>query len=307
MHIFSQEEFAQIKPQLLHVDKPPKQLFTQSELTKAEVKAVLNLPSVAVVGTRRPTSYGIFATQKITTEMCELSAGKVPIVSGFMYGVDQIAHQAAYKAAGTIVAVLAHGFDCTPLRHRRFVQNILDQGGIFVSEYPPELPPQKFMFIARNRIVAALSEVIVVPEAAINSGSMHTVRFGLDLGQNIAAVPGLITNPFADGTKALINQGATLVSSGHEVLELTQNLQQVLHQALPCDLPLGENAVAQVGSRSLLASRILAQLKAQPKSINTLSELLNISLVDASTELSYLELQGLVSQVNGEWVLQYRR
>jgi len=304
MYSFLVDKFKQIKPQLLHVEKPPNQLFIESKLSKSEVVKVLSNPSVAVVGTRRPTSYGIFATQKISTEICELSGGSVPIVSGFMYGIDQVAHQATFKAGGTIVAVLAHGFNCIPRRHARFVQSILNQGGIFVSEYPHDLPPQKFMFIARNRIVAALSEVIVVPEAAILSGSMHTVRYGLDVGHTIAAIPGLITNPYAEGTKSLINQGATLVSSGSEVLELTPNLQKILHQSLQ----LNANAsTTQVSASNVLTGKILEQLSVQPRSINTLSELLTVSLVDVSTELSKLELQGRISQVNGEWVLQYRR
>jgi DNA processing protein len=307
MYTLSQEEFTQIKPSLVHVDKPPQQLFIESKLTRSQVVEVLARPSVAVVGTRRPTSYGVFATQKITAEICELSSNKVPIVSGFMYGIDQTAHQATYKSGGTIIAVLAHGFSCIPRRHKRFVESILDQGGIFVSEYTPDLPPQKFMFIARNRIVAALSEVIVVPEAAINSGSMHTVRYGLDLGHTIAAVPGLITNPYADGTKTLLNQGATLVSSGQEVLELTCNLQKVLQEIPSIKLTADTKIESQEGTKNTVTSKILAELKAQPRSVNALSELLKISLLDASTELSYLELQGHVSQVNGEWVLQYRR
>lgn len=307
IHIFSQSDFKSFCPTLLELDTPLNDLNVLSVHSRQEVLKLLQKPAIAIVGTRRPTSYGEFVTHKITTEICELSSGEIPIVSGFMYGIDQIAHQAAYKAGGKIIAVLAHGFDHIPRRFQRFFEDILQAGGMFISEYPPDLPPQKFMFIARNRIVAALSEVVIVPEAAIKSGSMHTVRYALDVGHSIAAVPGLITNPYAEGTKALINQGAFLVSSGQEVLELAPGLQEVLYGRSDKN---SESRFANFEKNEIpvsLSSKIMTQLKVQPRTVNALAELLNMSLVDVSTELSYLELQGHVSQVNGEWMLQYRR
>jgi DNA processing protein len=307
MHTLTRADFSNFESSLLQLDQVPQKLYAKSNLTKCEVLSLLNKPAVAIVGTRHPTSYGVFVTQKISTEVCELSLGEVPVVSGFMYGVDHVAHQAVVAGRGKAIAVLGYGFHQLSTRYHVLIQKVLENGGVFLSEYPPELPAQKFMFIARNRIVSALSEVLVVPEASINSGSMHTVRFSLELGQAVASVPGLITNPFAEGTKALLNQGASLVASGSDVLDLStkfnrffchQNCEKVHQQS---------GKTSQSNDLNSLSQKVLSQLSSSPSSVTEISDFLRVSVAMVGSCLSDLELKGLILQKNGEWMLQYRR
>ncbi len=172
---------------------------------------------IAVVGTRKATPYGTQVTQKIVSELCSLGA---TIVSGFMYGIDIIAHQAAMAAGGRSVAVLGFGFDhIYPPSHAPLLAEFLDRGNVCVTEFPPYLRSRKHMFPMRNRIVAGLCHSVVVTEAAHKSGSLITVRYALEYNRSVCAVPGPITSIYSDGTKDLINMGAIMVSSGVEVMD----------------------------------------------------------------------------------------
>ena len=292
---------------LCQLHKVPQKIYVQSRLSKADAMQLLSTPSVAVVGTRRVTSYGVFATQKIVSEMCVQSSGRIPIISGFMYGVDQVAHKAALENDACTVAVLAHGFDRVPYRDSKLYEKLLKNYGIVISEYSPETPAQKWMFVERNRIIAALSEVIVVPEAAIKSGSLHTVQFGLDMGKAIAAVPGAITNPYAAGTQYLINQGAALVSSGSDVIALSQSLEKIGGGAAFLSKRLDEQTqksdVIQVDS---LENKLYKLLLVDSCSTEHVAHALAMSVPEALRKLSILEISGRVKRENGQWMVQYQ-
>lgn len=183
---------------------------------KGSVKDWRSKVGVAVVGTRNITSYGRLVTNKLVTELVGLGTG---IVSGCMYGVDMVAHQTAVKRSGETIGVLGYGFNhFYPVTQQSLMEELLSQGLTFYSPFAPHIPPKKGQFPARNRIVAGMSKAVVIAEAAENSGSHITAGYAADEGRVVCAVPGPITNPYSEGTKSLINQGAVLVSSGHEVL-----------------------------------------------------------------------------------------
>jgi DNA processing protein len=163
-------------------------------------------PAVAIVGTRKPTSYGKY----VTTQLAEgLARRGVVIVSGMAIGIDGIAHEAALGAGGRTVAVLGCGVDMFyPARHRQLGEDILSGGGAVLSEYEPGMPALQHHFLARNRIVTGLCDALIVTEATTRSGTMNTVSHALAQGRDVYAVPGPITSPTSAGCNALIAQGA---------------------------------------------------------------------------------------------------
>ncbi|HEY5442387.1 MAG TPA: DNA-protecting protein DprA, partial [Candidatus Saccharimonadales bacterium] len=141
------------------------------------------------------------------------------IVSGLALGIDGLAHQAALDAGGLTIAVLPSPLETiVPATHRRLAQTILDQGGALVSEYAAGETPFKQNFIARNRLMAGLGQVLLITEAAEKSGSLHTARFALEQGKTVMAVPGNIGSRGSVGTNHLIKSGATPVTSYIDVL-----------------------------------------------------------------------------------------
>lgn len=167
----------------------------------------------------QPQGNGI-RQNRVTTELAgELANVGVVIVSGLAIGIDGIAHTAALDAGGVCIAVLPCGLDAIyPASHLQLAKRIVQNGGALVSEYPPNTIAYKYDFIARNRIVSALSDAVLIPEAALKSGALHTARFALEQGKEVMAVPGNTTSETSAGTNNLIKTGAGVVTSAEDVL-----------------------------------------------------------------------------------------
>lgn len=174
------------------------------------------MPMLTIIGTRRPTAYGLQITRQLAGECARAGFA---IVSGLAIGLDTIAHQAALEVGGTTVAVMAHGLDhIHPASNRELAKRILASGGAIISEHPVGVPPQKHTFVTRNRIAAGLSEGIIVTEAQATSGTLITTNFGLAENRVIMAVPGNITSRVSAGPNNLIRSGAIPVTSSGDVL-----------------------------------------------------------------------------------------
>lgn len=195
---------------LAALPQPPKRLFYVGDLLH-----VLDKPALAVVGSRKATPYG----RTVTTEIVgEIARHDIVIISGLAFGIDSIAHQAALDAGGVTIAVLPGGLDnIYPTAHRQLAKQIVDKGGALVSEYEPGHLPMKHDFIARNRIIAGLSNGVLITEAADKSGSLHTAQFALEQGLEVMAVPGNVTSTTSVGTNNLIKSGATPVTTSDDV------------------------------------------------------------------------------------------
>ena len=188
----------------------PKELFWAGK----DPDSWTNRPKVAVVGSRKITPYGKVATARITGD---LARAGVVIISGLAYGVDIAAHQAALQANGVTVAVLPSSItQIYPAAHAHIAQQITLRGTL-LSEYESDVISFKSNFIARNRIVSGLADVLLITEAAVNSGSLHTARFALEQGKTVMAVPGNITSPISEGANNLIKSGAVPVTSAEDV------------------------------------------------------------------------------------------
>jgi len=196
---------------LAQIPSPPKSIYWQGQAPSSW----LDMPKVAMVGSRKVTPYGKAVTTKLATDL--VRAGVV-IISGLAYGVDITAHQAALAAGGVTVAVLPAGLDSIyPAAHTNLARQITRRGSL-VTEYPDNTITYPGNFIARNRLISGLADVLLITEAALKSGSLHTARFALEQGKTVMAVPGNITSPFSEGCNNLIKSGAVPVTSVDDVL-----------------------------------------------------------------------------------------
>lgn len=196
---------------LKQIFDPPKVLYclgNQDLLTKK---------LIAVVGSRKMTDYGKWACQKLTSELCEK---EFVIVSGLARGIDTSAHRAAINTRGLTIAVLGSGFDhIYPPENKEFAREIVEKGGLLISEYPPDQGVLPANFPKRNRIISGLSLAVVVIEAAIASGSLITARLAAEQGREVFALPGPINSEQSKGTAMLIQNGAKLVVEIEDILE----------------------------------------------------------------------------------------
>ena len=173
--------------------------------------------ALTVVGSRRPSIYG---RQLAETLARELAAAGLVVVSGMALGIDSRAHSGTLTAGGVTVAVLGSGPDVPyPVRLRRLYETIVERG-LVLSELPPGTQARRWTFPARNRIMAALSQITIVVEAAEHSGSLITSGMATDLGRDVGAVPGHVGSTLADGTNKLLYDGARLVRDAGDVLDL---------------------------------------------------------------------------------------
>lgn len=248
------------------------------------------LPTVAIVGTRRPTSYGKEVTYQLANDLARRG---IIIISGLALGIDGIAHRAALDAGGITLAVLANGVDnIYPATHRSLANDILSQGGAIISEYEPGVNARDFQFLERNRIVSGLSDAIIVTEAAARSGTLSTVMHALDQGREVFVVPGNITSPLSAGCNNMIKQGAHPITKADDVLEIIAP-ELLRPQTL---LPLGDNAL-ETTIIKLLQSGIRDGDELQIQSLAKVSEF--------SQTITLLEISGTIRALGGnQWTLR---
>lgn len=174
---------------------------------------------ISVVGTRNATPYGIDMTTRIIRDLSERLDNLV-IVSGLAYGIDVAAHKAALQYGLPTIAIVAHPLNTLyPADHRDVAVRILRQGGAIITEYPSSAPVHKANFLARNRIIAGISDVTIVVESDAKGGSLATARYALEYNRDVYAVPGRITDKYSRGTLELIsNNSAALFTSVDDLI-----------------------------------------------------------------------------------------
>lgn len=276
---------------LKQMESPPIVLYAKGDIS------LLKSSCLAVVGTRKVTSYGRLATAHFTQELVRK---KHTIVSGFMYGVDAIAHRTAIDNQGKTIGVLGYGFDYMyPKSHTHFFNDVLVAGGCFVTEFSPEIGPIPTNFPQRNRIVAGLSRGVLVTEAAAESGSKITAQLAAEMGREVFAVSGPFTSPFSEGTKQLVNIGAKLVTKIEDISEELENsTTQALLSTKVHDLPLFQPAFD-----SIEESQIYELLRVSEKEAGEIVEELTMSLSGVLTTLSMMEMNGVIVQEKGKYWL----
>lgn len=234
--------------------------------------------TIGVVGTRQPTSYGRAVSKLLTSQL--VKAGFI-VVSGLARGIDTIAHQTVVENQGQTIAVLGSGLNQVfPIENRTLANQIVSAGGLVISEYHPNIPALPGYFPARNRIIAGLSQSILITEAAKGSGSLITAKIALEENRLIFAVPGPITSAQSQGNHELIRQGAILVSEIEDIfVELGQTSQLKI---------LSTNQLTD------LETEIIAVLGQDACHVDELSRLLNQPVSTLSANLLRLEIAGYI-------------
>jgi DNA processing protein len=232
--------------------------------------------------------YGRAVTQKIAAELAQQG---VVIISGLAYGVDICAHQAALNAGGQTIAVLPSSIEhIYPSSHAQIAKKMVEQGGALVTEYGSTAQVFQSNFIARNRIVAALSQVILVTEGALKSGTLHTARFALEQGIDVMAVPGNVTNITSEGTNNLLKSGAGVATCAGDVLNML-GLKPVDRKAVPKSSDPAEQALIHVLAAGTCDG---AQLQQQS----------GLDVQKYNQALTMLEITGVVVALGGDmWQL----
>ncbi len=269
---------------LTTIAKPPKKLHYIGTLPAERT------PTVAIVGTRRPSSYGKEVTHRLSYDLAKRG---VIIVSGLALGVDAIAHSAALEADGTTIAVLGTPLPTiSPAANRALGESIVQRGGAILSEYDASSRVFPSNFLERNRIVAGLADAIIITEATSRSGTLNTAARALEQGKEIFVVPGNITSQLSAGCNSLLKQGARVVTEYKDVLDIiapTFTTDQLV-------LPLGQNE---------LESAIIAHIAAGTRDGEELLKLVRVDPTEFATTLTMLELAGSIRALGGnQWTLR---
>lgn len=270
---------------LKEISDPPLVLYRIGKLPEPEKKMA------AIVGARACSSYGKEMAEYFARGLAKEGIG---IVSGMARGADGIAQRAALSAGGYSVAVLGCGVDiCYPEENRPLYEKLWDNGCI-LSEYPPGTLPHSRLFPPRNRIISALSDLVLVIEAREKSGTLITVDMALEQGKDVFAVPGRITDTCSRGCNRLIGNGAGIAVS---VAQLLQELQ--------CPVAATPGSVAS-SSWPPLRKTIWQALDTMPQSMDEIADTLvrqkiSINVQMLMQELVFLELEGAAGSVMGRY------
>ncbi len=263
---------------LREIPNSPPLLYVIGELKSSDQWAL------AVVGTRRLTTYGRQVTRELVSGLVR---NQVTIVSGLAKGIDAEAHKSALDAGGRTIAVLGSGVNYIyPSEHRSLAERIVSGRGAILSDYPLGTVPEARNFPPRNRIISGLSMGVLVIEAGERSGALITAEFGLEQDREIFAVPGNINNPASKGTNRLIKQGAKLVQNVDDVLE-ELNLA-LIPEHIKADKILPDSPEEAI---------LLDHLSRQPTHIDELTRQAGLPTSLVSSTLTMMELKGMVQQV----------
>lgn len=271
---------------LKNIPDPPNILYFRSQLGREEVRKLVERKIIAVVGTRKVTSYGREVTEQLTRGLVE---NGFTIVSGMALGVDGVAHGTTLNCGGKTIAVLGAGVEVIyPREHTGLYNSILERGGVVMSEVAPEKLVIRGVFPARNRIISGLSEAVLVTEGAIDSGSLITARAALEQGREVFAVPGPINSIVNEGTNYLLKNGAKLVSSVEDIVEELGYERNPVTQLLSNNnrrIPVGETQDEQ---------KVIDLLAVEPMDFDALVKQSGIVAGRLAAVLSTMEIKGIV-------------
>lgn len=264
------------------IDNPAKRLWYIGTIPQSA-------PTVAIVGSRKPTTYGRAVNQQLTTE---LARHGVIIVSGLALGHDGLAHKACLDAGGGTVAVEGNGLNSIyPHSNQNLAERIINNHGLIISEYPPETPVYPGQFLERNRLISALADIVVVIEAGERSGTLNTASHALAQGKEIMAVPGNINAPLSKGCNRLIAQGAAPILSAQDILNhlgITQTQTKQQSRQIRFDSPDAQTIYNLILDGMSDGEELMTKSK--------------LSATEFSMALTMLELNGYIKALgNNQW------
>lgn len=272
-------------PENLRVIKnPPKQLYLKGDIS------LLKTPIVSIVGSRSCSENGIRLANKFATE---LSLQNITIASGLAKGIDSAAHQATLEVNGKTIAVLGSGLDNVfPKENQKLYEEIIQKGGLVLSEYSPETEARSNYFLQRNRIVSGIALGILVVEAAYRSGTSVTAKFAKAQNKKVFVLPHEIDDMYGVGTNRLLKNGATLVTSTEEIINSFDFLN---YKSINYDTnkfnkkPLNNLSYKEV--YSLISDNVI--------SLNEIYSKCNKSISQVNYDLFMLEIEGFIKKEAG--------
>lgn len=271
---------------LLEIADPPICLYVKGNIEDYE----FDDKHISVVGTRMPTSYG----QKVTQDIVYSLVGSgYKIVSGLALGIDSIAHKSALESGGKTVAFLGCGVDIIYPYSNAYLYNlILKKEGLIISEFPPGMNVLKGLFIARNRLISALSKSVIVIEGSDKSGSLITAKYAAEQGKDVYAIPGNITSIMSQAPNILIKEGARPIISLQDI-SYEFNLRKKL-----------KFKKSDYKNLSKLEIALIKVLENEPKSIDEILEETQNDISKISESLTNLEIKGyILKNVDGKYSL----
>ncbi len=274
------EEFP--KP-LLEIPQPPKELYVRGVLPPSDYIYL------AVVGSRKNTSYGKDACEKLIRG---LKGYPIVIVSGLALGIDSIAHRAALSAGLLTLAMPGSGISSKALYPRsnaNLASDIVRNNGCILSEFPPEMKAELYTFPQRNRLMAGISKATLIVEAADKSGTLITARLALDYNRDVLAVPGSIFSNTSTGTNKLIRSGAVPITTSQELLE-----------TLGFEVEVNEKTEKEKYADCSKEELRIIELLSEPIERDELIRLSHIDIGKANAILSIMEIKELIKEEFGE-------
>lgn len=287
---------------LRSISQPPLLLYGKGVLPRWN-----EIPAIGVVGTRKASPYGKTASVLIAKDLAE---GGAMLVSGMAKGIDTWAAEAALAAGGVAIGVLGCGIDRVYPAENRELYHKMEKKGCLISEYSPGTPPLKWQFPQRNRIISGLSQGIVVVEAPLSSGALITARQALEQGRDVFAVPSNIDSPAGEGSNQLLRSGATLVTSGWEILSEYVHLYPDVLREQPAEIsraddkktvdnhPAGRYSDGEI-TLTEQEKTVLAALKPGRQNLDDLLEELDMLPSQVMSVLTMLSVKGLVVNLPG--------
>ncbi len=272
---------------LSQIYNPPMTLYYKGDLFSCNLER-----TVAFVGSRRASFNGKEGVRKIIKD---LASTDICIVSGLASGIDSVSHESAIVNNLKTIGVIASGFDFVyPKENKNLYEQIENGAGAIVSEYYPTFEPLKFRFPQRNRIVTGLSYGTVVGEAALKSGALISANLTLEQGRELMCIPGAINNTNTEGVYKLIKDGASLVTSGEDILNVL-NWEKVsidvFEKTKETDLPPAEKIIFDI-------------IGIEPKSFDEIQSKTKLDTESLLTTLTMMEIEGLVQKTEGD---RYKR
>ncbi len=270
-------------PRLLrHIDNPPTGLFMLGDISLCNLERTL-----AVVGSRRASEN---AKKTLKNILSGLINTDVCIISGMAEGIDTVAHKSALENNLKTIAVIGGGFDrIYPKSNVELFNKIINGNGAVLTEYWPDVDAISWHFPVRNRIVSGLSKGVLVAEAAIKSGAMITAKLALEQGRELMCMPGLISNPNTEGIYSLIKTGASVITKTQDILD-SLNWQI---QSTTSIKPENDNLTEE-------EKLILDCISKDELTLDEIAMKTNINLSDLMVLITQMELNGKISQINGE-------
>ncbi|PSF32247.1 DNA-protecting protein DprA [Aphanothece hegewaldii CCALA 016] len=269
---------------LLEIPSPPPVLYYRGTVDLRENQGLT--PMVGIVGTRHPTEHGRRWAKRISIALAKQG---FTVVSGMASGIDGEAHQSCINAGGRTIAVLGTGVDIVYPHHHRQLYEQIQKNGLVLSEYPAQTHPDKNNFPARNRIIAGLSRAILVLEAPEKSGSLITARYANEFGRDIYTLPNSPDVASARGCLRLVHQGAEVIITEEELLEMLGAIPQITTDSVPVTTPELEPEY----------ERVYHAIATTPTSFDMIVQQSQLNAGEVSGILLQLELLGLVIQLPG--------